>query len=661
MIFKEFTLHNFGIYRGRHTVDLQPENGRPIILFGALNGSGKTTFLDGLQLVLYGKQARCASRGNMAYPDFLKSSINRYIAPAEGAGLELEFCHHHEGHWQTIRVYRTWTVRGENVREKLEVHRDGLLDSVLSERWAEYVEDFIPSQISELFFFDGEKIEALAEESSASAIIRTGVHALLGLDIVDRLAADLKVLQRRRRSDEINAEGKAKLEAKQAELDALTQERRNCVRAAAEQAEKIAQASARLEEAKRQYRTEGGELAEQGARMEQELQQRRSEKARQDARLIELASGATPLLLVENLLFEAKEQAEREQENKSSQQLLKDLASRDKKFVTATLQAAGVSAKIVQEVSSKLEVDRARRAKHANYPIYLNLLPSQLGAYSPESMKALKADIKQELARANEIKSQIDHYERGLAGLPSPESLEPLKTALQNAVETYQREQGALAYIEEKQAELERAIERVEREYQSVMTQEAQMVFQHETQARVVEHISKVDKTLKRYREAILARNLERLSTLILDSFQQITRKKGVFNRIEIDASDYRLSLFDRTGKIVPSHQLSAGERQLLAVSILWGLSRASGRPLPAIIDTPLGRLDGEHRSKLVNSYFPSASHQVILLSTDQEIDGNLHAQLDTAIAREYLIEFNEDSLSSEIRAGYFDFTEELQ
>jgi len=57
MIIKQLTLENFGIYHGKHCIDLSVEDGKPIILFGALNGGGKTTFLDALQLVLYGKHA----------------------------------------------------------------------------------------------------------------------------------------------------------------------------------------------------------------------------------------------------------------------------------------------------------------------------------------------------------------------------------------------------------------------------------------------------------------------------------------------------------------------------------------------------------------------------------------------------------------------------
>jgi DNA sulfur modification protein DndD len=68
-----------------------------------------------------------------------------------------------------------------------------------------------------------------------------------------------------------------------------------------------------------------------------------------------------------------------------------------------------------------------------------------------------------------------------------------------------------------------------------------------------------------------------------------------------------------------------------------------SGRRLPIAIDTPLGRLDSSHRGNLIEKYFPSASHQVILLSTDTEIDqiGVQKLRENEVIAREFLLEYN--------------------
>ena len=78
MILKSLTLENFGIYKGIHTVDLTVSEQKPIILFGGLNGGGKTTFLDALQLVLYGKHARCSNRGHQAFGSYLASTKNRF-------------------------------------------------------------------------------------------------------------------------------------------------------------------------------------------------------------------------------------------------------------------------------------------------------------------------------------------------------------------------------------------------------------------------------------------------------------------------------------------------------------------------------------------------------------------------------------------------------
>ncbi|MFT6862301.1 MAG: DNA sulfur modification protein DndD, partial [Akkermansiaceae bacterium] len=110
----------------------------------------------------------------------------------------------------------------------------------------------------------------------------------------------------------------------------------------------------------------------------------------------------------------------------------------------------------------------------------------------------------------------------------------------------------------------------------------------------------------------------------------------------------------DRNKKPLPFDRLSAGERQLLATSMLWGLARASGRPVPTIIDTPLGRLDSSHRNHLVTRYFPSASHQVLLLSTDEEIVGNYHKAIKPYVTRHYNLAHDEALGTTQIQSGYF-------
>lgn len=111
-----------------------------------------------------------------------------------------------------------------------------------------------------------------------------------------------------------------------------------------------------------------------------------------------------------------------------------------------------------------------------------------------------------------------------------------------------------------------------------------------------------------------------------------------------------------RTGQLVPKHRLSAGEKQLLAIAFLWGLASLSTRQLPIAIDTPLSRLDSTHRQNLLESYFPNASHQMILLSTDTEIGQPEVKQLREkgAVAHEYLLEYAPAQQQTKVKSGYF-------
>jgi len=81
---------------------------------------------------------------------------------------------------------------------------------------------------------------------------------------------------------------------------------------------------------------------------------------------------------------------------------------------------------------------------------------------------------------------------------------------------------------------------------------------------------------------------------------------------------------------------------------------RTSVRKLPIIIDTPLARFDSVHRSKVINNYFPYASHQVIILSTDTEVDEELYSSLSNSISHAFKLDFDERHRSTTAIEGYF-------
>ena len=131
--------------------------------------------------------------------------------------------------------------------------------------------------------------------------------------------------------------------------------------------------------------------------------------------------------------------------------------------------------------------------------------------------------------------------------------------------------------------------------------------------------------------QRVTERKIDRLSALITESFRFLLRKQTLVERILIDPATFAITLYDEAGQAIAKQRLSEGEKQIFAISVLWGLARASARPLPAVIDTPMARLDAAHRQHLVERYFPNASHQVIIFSTDTEVDRQYYQALQPA------------------------------
>jgi DNA sulfur modification protein DndD len=135
---------------------------------------------------------------------------------------------------------------------------------------------------------------------------------------------------------------------------------------------------------------------------------------------------------------------------------------------------------------------------------------------------------------------------------------------------------------------------------------------------------------------------------------EQRAEVEALVERILIDPSSFAMTLYDAAGQALPRHRLSEGEKQIFAVSVLWGLARAAARPLPAVIDTPMARLDAAHRQHLVERYFPHASHQVLLFSTDTEVDRHHYQALQPALARAYHLNYDERERLTVGVEGYF-------
>ena len=654
MFLKSLTLKNFGIYKGLHTVDLTVTKDQPVILFGGLNGGGKTTFLDALQLVLYGKHAKCSNRGNLAYGTYLSSTLNRYVDKSDSVRLELTFSHTTDTQEQIFEVRREWKTAKqlENTKDKVSVSCNGEPDLYLSDYWDEFVNEFIPMSLSDLFFFDGEKIENLAHPERSNELIKTGIENLLGLDLLSQLHLDLTNIERKRKSDNLDTGVIQKVEACEAEIEGNNEVIEKLSVEMAKLKSRQAQANVEINKARKKVRESGAHLIEERDHIRFELGAIAQQLKDNQQQRVKLDSGIGPLGLIQPLLVQTQKQAKLEEQAAEANALNNAIQSYEATLLSV-LDTHELPIEARKALESTMATMASERNELASIPHYVGL-PSNI--FNELSEKITQDQSEREaLVKQREILLEKKAlFEKKEESIPDYETVKHVLSELAY----YETEfKNTLTLISVKSSELEQAQAKsnvLNQRYTNLLTLQNKDTFEQKRSIQVVEHIGKLKETMQGFAKSLVKENIELLQEKITEKFIALTRKERLISGISICPESFSLTLLSASNEALSPSRLSAGERQLLAIAILWGLSEASGKELPTVIDTPLGRLDGQHRTRLIESYFPYAANQVLLLSTDEEIMGDYYNKLKPSVHREYHISYNEQAATSTISEGYF-------
>lgn len=656
MILDAIVLENFGAYGGRQEALLTPEPGRPIVLFGGMNGGGKTTILDAIQLAFYGSEAKLSNRGRLSYREYLRACIHRGTDPSDRAGVSLRFRRLMDGQAHDFELERTWHVGEKGVEERLRVWHNGLLNDVLTEHWSETIETYLPSGIAHLFFFDGEQVKDLAEGGHASEILGKAIHSLLGLDMVDRLDSDLRAYERRKRSEEVKPEVNHKLEQVRGELEQVDIAQEQAAIKEGAMVNEVGRLAKILKTAEARFKTEGGELFARSVDTHKSLAELREQKKLLESSFRDLVAGPLPLLLIGERLERAEQRSRHESLVRQARSLADALVSRDAELVSA-LHKEGVSATAVAKVTRILKSDRDERTGLSTEVLILDgpddLAPS-IGHLRSTLLPAASGEAVDLIAQLSKLEERICRLESEVERIPSEEQIAAAKLNLDSARRAHDSNLAELGAIEAgKQALIKQRVV-VEASLKRLSEGELDSRLATDDHKRILKHSGKARNTLAAFKNIVVLKHIARVEELMFESFKKLLRKEDLVTRLEIDTQTFEPRLSGADGKLLPIERLSAGERQLLATAMLWGLAQASGRPVPTIIDTPLGRLDSSHRKHLAERYFTSASSQVILLSTDEEIVGEYYETLKPFVARSYLLAQERSSGPARIEQGYF-------
>jgi DNA sulfur modification protein DndD len=638
MIISSLNVENFRVFKGKHHINLEPSKSQPIVLFGGLNGAGKTSILTAVKLALFGRASLKGNITSKIYSDYLEDQINRGDGNLNSASVALQFKYTKLGKPYKYKINRSWALEDEKIKESLVIHENDKELSELNISQAQsFIFDLIPLGVADLFFFDGEKIKEMADDEDGIVLVEA-LKKLVGVDLVEKAAFDTGVVLRKNKKMVGSKEDQKLIDELESELkdveeriEQLTSNYGNSyLPYEAELGVKLRKAKQKLDESGGAWSKSRDELiAEQGTMS--------AEKKELESKMIELMRGDIVFASAPSFTKKLLAQLNKDLSvNKS-----KDFNDQIDKKISDLMVSDSSMLELVEQLKNK-DIDSARH---------------QVSSYQfSEAEKAItksgqsKSELEAILDNYEIIESRLDDLGLNISRAPNESELKAIFTSI-NAIEL------EIEKANFKKMELKREI----KEQLNVAIKLTYELDKAYAKLKSDEESIKIDSTGNKVIEAMekLSQGLikDKISELELEFnkvFQRLTRKKDMAHQVRINPENFKIELIDKLGNIVNKKRISSGEKQIYAFSMLESLGKVSGRALPFIVDTPLGRLDSKHRTRLVENFFPKIGEQVIVLSTDTEVDSEFYDALAPHIGQSYEIVYNESEGSSSLDSGYF-------
>ena len=656
MLLEKLSIENYGVYGGRNDFDLSTTPDRPVVLVGGYNGAGKTTILESMMMALYGRDYLGRKKPKKEYVEFVLNRMHRDNGKRVGsASIELSFRFHHGGAEDRYSIRRSWTADGASISESFLVERNGLpMDDVDESQWQSFIEGLLPLGIAKLFFLDGEKIVQVTEKNGQyNDEIKTSLEMLLGAEFIRRLHADLNLYMIRRsgnKGDEFSEEYEHLNTEKgqmSSEIELLLNElgRKNVQ--INEVNDKITQKESSVSGIGGGYADMRGDLLTRKAVLSEKLDH--SRRQIQDA----LTEDA-PFHLIPSLLEKLDEQVKADAES-MKRRFEHDVEGQVKSKIRQRLSEPGFWPEGVDHSRMSARIlDAVGGTDGAKDDIPLFGLSPDDSAKITQGIEGV-AKNSQSLLDAIEwyagVAEQIGNIESDLSKIPRDDELGPKISEINLLHQEVGTLKAEIAHIEQ-QVSSKRSYKKI---LQNRLKKIIEAIHKNENASTGVVLASKMQKVLDTYYANLKERKITALESNLLDTVRLLLHKDFI-SCIRIDRNSFEIRAYagdDET--LLQIDTLSMGERQIIGTALLWAIARTSGRALPFVIDTPLGRLDGLHRDNLTERFYPSASHQTILLSTDKEIGHAEYENMRDLVSRSYRIECDQNGSNTDIKLGYFE------
>ncbi len=659
---------NFKRFYGYHSLDLltEPDKEKNLILIGADNGMGKTSIHEAISYALYEYPdlPKITTK-----PDYITAVSDRLNRNALDNGekdfwVALELTTSPQGSERNLRIERKWAVdiaHRKVTDVKLDVYENGrLIDWVENEAYQDFLRSILPPRIAPYFFFDGEKIQEFAEDENFE-MMKEGILDILHINVYRRLLDDLKkhvidAIEKHEvqpfENDELY---KFMDEAERLESE-ISKKQKRLDDNRFEQGETNVEIKVIDEELRRIARP--GAPKREALLIEQTQIEDALEKIKQS---IEDSIDNLPILINGNLISSLEKTLKDEQLSKSIEkneileQKINQVEERvfgDQEDVPAVYKLSLQQSKHYRELYRKVSYEVFELSSPKDRTIIHDIGAGERQRIIERIMvaKSIVPTIKDNLNERERLHNELRSIESQLKATtddPQITSMIEKSGELKLRLGSLQHEERSLeAELQRLQADLASRRKQIEdRQSKRAATTKAKKAIQLAQDAQRA--LQTFIKRLAPEKLALLKEHFEHMYNLL-------KKPEDPVHKIEIDKDTWRVILYDNKNRPLEKRVFSAGMKQMYALSLLWALSKASGREFPIVIDTPVGRLDKKNRWALFEKYLPHAGHQVVVLSTDTEVDIEATKKLSPHVAKQYRLEYDSSKESTVIRPGYF-------
>ncbi|MDF1866333.1 MAG: DNA sulfur modification protein DndD [Saprospiraceae bacterium] len=660
MKFNKLTIENYKSFQYPTAINFpQSSEGKSIFLVGGMNGAGKTSIMEAINICLYG-----------AKTDFLYKYINRKELAKGNAFVSFELELETDEH-ETILINRSWSAgatdnpKHKDLTEKLVVVKNGKRVSVQNkEMWQDYINGTIPKGITQFFFFDGEKIQEIAADDHSEVRLKSSLEEALGIKYISRLSSDVLYLKQEERKGfvEITDED---INFKESELKKEQRKLSNKIQERDDVNSELERFKADKEEAQARFKAifnldaESSEVIKQKEKKRIQL----SNKSNQlDNQIKILTEQFLPWALAGKLFDEVKAQI-----NIESQSKQQDAISEN---------AKELAQKIVDNFESPEPITDTPLTKEQKIKLYHRVLELLQDNKSEDKVKKIlnlsDRDTAKVLNRMEEIensdvllledlikeKSELDFeiqsIQASLASSGTTDSERELFEELQSTIEGSNTQIGRLSV---RLSNCNEEVVHIENKIKEIELEIGKLYEKHNFSKEKIDFIEECDaiaNLMNTYIIKLRKSKVHLLQEKTFEMYKMLSSKSGLIKDLEINDKTYEITVRDKSGHEMRKSGLSAGEKEVFALSLLWGLAQTSQLNLPIIIDTPLSRLDSVHRDNIVNHYFPHAANQVIILSTDTEVDNNYFKNLEPHLTGAASLVFSQNNELTQVKEGYF-------